>query len=255
MSGIIAIYGGVLNCYSTGNVSGDNYVGGVAGYFNVDKAILDCVALNPSVKASGTVGRIAGRNGTLSNNAAWNGIININGNTVWNNKGLDDIDGEDMTQASIHADGTLGGRFTASDGWTTKNGSLPGLFGKPVPMPEHLGGVGIEQLTMDNGQLTIYPNPTTGELRIIAGANNYSPEQIENVTVFDVMGRMVATVETRLIASLQPQISKPETPNPETFPRWRRQGVVLNISHLPNGVYFLRIQTENGVVVRKVVKD
>ncbi|MCL2683542.1 MAG: T9SS type A sorting domain-containing protein [Bacteroidales bacterium] len=31
--------------------------------------------------------------------------------------------------------------------------------------------------------------------------------------------------------------------------------ITISIAHLPTGVYFIRIQTENGVVVRKVVKE
>jgi hypothetical protein len=41
----------------------------------------------------------------------------------------------------------------------------------------------------------------------------------------------------------------------EKFPSFGGAGVVLNISHLPAGSYFVRIKTENGVVVRKVVKS
>jgi hypothetical protein len=38
---------------------------------------------------------------------------------------------------------------------------------------------------------------------------------------------------------------------------WQPQadGVVLNISHLANGVYFLKINTENSAVVKKIVKQ
>jgi len=64
--------------------------------------------------------------------------------------------------------------------------------------------VGINDLVLAN--IKIYPNPTTGELRI----ENY---------------------ELRI------------------------DGVVLDISHLLAGVYFVKIQTETGEVVRKVVKQ
>jgi hypothetical protein len=38
---------------------------------------------------------------------------------------------------------------------------------------------------------------------------------------------------------------------------WQPQadGVVLNIAHLANGIYFLKIQTEKGALTRKVVKQ
>jgi hypothetical protein len=84
---------------------------------------------------------------------------------------------------------------------------------------------GINELT---NSISVYPNPTDGQLQI----TNYEL-RIENIEIFDVMGRCVATVETHGRASLQ-----------------------LDISHLPSGVYFVRIQTENGAVItRKVIKQ
>jgi hypothetical protein len=46
--------------------------------------------------------------------------------------------------------------------------------------------VGIEQLAMDNGQLKVYPNPTREQLTIDNGELT-----IENVEIYDVMGRSV----------------------------------------------------------------
>jgi hypothetical protein len=54
---------------------------------------------------------------------------------------------------------------------------------------------------------------------------------IENIEIFDVLGRL-CHVETRHATSLQ-----------------------LDISHLPTGVYFVRIKTETDVVIRKVVRE
>ncbi|MCL2131771.1 MAG: T9SS type A sorting domain-containing protein [Lentimicrobiaceae bacterium] len=31
--------------------------------------------------------------------------------------------------------------------------------------------------------------------------------------------------------------------------------IVIDISHLANGLYFLKIQTDNGIVMKKVVKQ
>jgi len=88
--------------------------------------------------------------------------------------------------------------------------------------------------------LRIYPNPTMGELwvdcrDVINRVSTMTPTTITNIEIFDVMGRSVH-VETRHATSLQPQIE-------------------MNISHLPTGIYFLRIMTDEGVVVRKVVKE
>jgi len=148
----------VASCYSIGTVSissGQNF-GGVAGYFGGAGSLTNSVALNLEVK--GTSWPIGGRlvggisivtsntpegmvrrpEGTLSNNAAYVGMINKDGNTAWENKGEHDLDSEDISAAEIRADGTLGGRFTSAGGWTTQNGSLPGLFGRTVAMPGHI---------------------------------------------------------------------------------------------------------------------
>ena len=98
---------------------------------------------------------------------------------------------------------------------------------------------------MEN-QIRIYPNPTTGELTICdmryeTSDNRTSDNRISEIRIFDVMGRTVL-VETQCIASLQSQFAN------------RNSQIEINISHLPAGVYFLKIKTEQGAVMRKVVK-
>ena len=99
--------------------------------------------------------------------------------------------------------------------------------------------LGMEELKMENGKLKIYPNPTSGELRIeIAGqarndvqgqARNDNELKIENVEVFDVYGRKILNFPFSTFNS-------------------------IDVSGLQAGIYFVRIATERGVVVRKVVK-
>jgi hypothetical protein len=97
--------------------------------------------------------------------------------------------------------------------------------------------VGIEQLTIDNGELKIYPNPTKGELTISlpnpSEGGAYKAWEVKNIEVYDVFGCCVDIEHPTL---------------------WGGLGG-LDISHLPSGIYFIRIQTENGVVTKKVVKD
>ena len=85
---------------------------------------------------------------------------------------------------------------------------------------------GVDELGMNN--LRVYPNPTTGELRIENGE-----WRIENVEVFDIYGKKL--LSNHLIPSSSNQ--------------------QINISELPAGVYFLRIQTETGTVTQKVIKQ
>ena len=137
VGGLSKIGSSMTSSYSTGAVSGDNSTGGVVG---VSEATLtDCAALNPSVKyASSSFGaRVAGI-GLSTNNMAFDGILNSDGNTDFFRS---ESDVTLLTAAEINSDPTLGGRFTASNGWVTQPGSLPGLayFGTAVvEMPEHL---------------------------------------------------------------------------------------------------------------------
>jgi hypothetical protein len=127
----------------------------------------------------------------------------------------------------------------------TKNGTEnitnnPYIFTvtEDVELVANFEGVGIEE-TDDEPSLRVYPNPTTGELRI----TNYEL-RIENIEVFDVMGKHVQSLRFNVQDS--GLNLKPETLNCET---------VIDISQFPAGVYFIRIQTETGVVTRKVVKQ
>jgi subtilisin family serine protease len=76
--------------------------------------------------------------------------------------------------------------------------------------------------------IIIHPNPTTGELIIDNGQWT-----IENVEIFDLMGK---TLNNCQLSTVNCQLK-------------------IDISHLPSGVYFIRIQTDKETVTRKVVKQ
>jgi hypothetical protein len=86
-----------------------------------------------------------------------------------------------------------------------------------------IGDVGIRNQTLSN--IKIFPNPIKDELRI-----ENSELRIENVEIYDAIGKKVYTSQV----------------SPET---------VINISHLQSGFYFLRISTEVGEVIKKVLKE
>ena len=89
-------------------------------------------------------------------------------------------------------------------------------------------GVGIVE-TDNEPSLQVYPNPTTGQLRI-----TNCELRITGIEIFDVFGRSVKAI------------------SPSFGGGW---GEALDISDLPSGIYFVRIQTEAGMVTRKVVKN
>jgi hypothetical protein len=85
--------------------------------------------------------------------------------------------------------------------------------------------VGITEI--ENGKIIIYPNPTTGNLRIES-----DELKIENVDIFDVYGR-------KLLSTLS----------------LKSQYATIDISHLPAGVYIVKIPTESGGIIKKVLKE
>ena len=85
--------------------------------------------------------------------------------------------------------------------------------------------VGIAEIEGEDG-VVVYPNPTEGELRVESG-----DVKIENVEIFDLLGRNVLSQKAK-----------------------GRKQKELDISPLPAGVYFVRVTTEIGIVVEKVVK-
>jgi len=99
-------------------------------------------------------------------------------------------------------------------------------------------GVGIGEI-LETGKIVVYPNPTGGTLHITTvETHGRAFLQIINIEIFDVFGRTVGAINP-----LQKLEGCP------------KDGVVINISHLSTGLYFVRIQTENSVVVRKVIKN
>ncbi|MCL2311182.1 MAG: T9SS type A sorting domain-containing protein, partial [Firmicutes bacterium] len=85
--------------------------------------------------------------------------------------------------------------------------------------------VGINENQFEN--ITVYPNPTTGILRIES-----RELRVEKIEIFDVFGR-------KLLSLLSP--TSPET--------------TVDISHLSAGVYFVKVSTEIGEAIKKVLKE
>ena len=83
--------------------------------------------------------------------------------------------------------------------------------------------VGIENI--EAAAIKIYPNPTKCELKIESGEWS-----VVDVVIYDIFGKI------------------------QKIEKWKTESGV-DISHLPAGVYFVKILTEAGEVMRKVVKE
>jgi len=75
--------------------------------------------------------------------------------------------------------------------------------------------------------IQIFPNPTTGELRIDNGQLT-----IQSVDIYDVFGRKKSS--NHLITTSSNHL--------------------IDISHLSAGIYFVRITTETEIVTKKIIK-
>ena len=84
--------------------------------------------------------------------------------------------------------------------------------------------IGIKEQEIN--KFHVYPNPTIGELKIENGQL-----RIESVEVFDIMGKKQKAESKR-----------------------QDSEITINISHLPTEIYYIKIQTPNGIIVKKVIK-
>jgi len=75
--------------------------------------------------------------------------------------------------------------------------------------------------------ITLYPNPTTGELIIVNGEL-----KVDKIVVHDIVGKIVSSHQFTNSLSYQK----------------------IDISNLNSGIYFVRITIEAGEIVRKIVK-
>jgi Secretion system C-terminal sorting domain len=74
------------------------------------------------------------------------------------------------------------------------------------------------------GNIKIYPNPTTGIFTI-------SIKEDASVKMYDMFGKLIYTSKTNIGESK------------------------IDISNYPSGIYLLQVETENGSVTKKIIKE
>ena len=114
---------------------------------------------------------------------------------------------------------------------TLSGGDQIGRLMTEILLPgEYTFGIGDHVSIKEwENNIKVYPNPTTGELRILM--NN---EQLimNNVEIFDVYGRKISS--NHLIPTSSNHL--------------------INISNLAAGIYFIRIDTDKGFINKKIIK-
>ncbi len=95
--------------------------------------------------------------------------------------------------------------------------------------------------TINNSNCKIYPNPTTGKITIQA-------ENIIGVEVMDITGK---TIKYTVIASKAKQSAQ----NNEIATGYHPRNDEIDLSQQPKGIYIIKITTNKGVAVEKVVLE
>jgi len=83
----------------------------------------------------------------------------------------------------------------------------------------------------EGGDVWVYPNPTGGELQVTSYELQMDEIVIWDIIIWDIMGKRVLSQKAE-----------------------GKKQKELDISHLPSGMYFVRIMTERGIINRKIVK-
>jgi len=228
----------IFNCYATGKVSGiSRSVAGLVGD-NFDGAIRDCVAANDSIICATNLStnyfnRITSSIyfNVLNNNYALTTMKLIDNNGVVTvADGLNTLAGMGLGMNILQSRNfyaTVGNWFagawdivSAASVWDICDGkTLPWLRWQKIDC----NNVGIVE-TLYAASLQIYPNPTSGELKI-----ENKQLKIEKLELYDVYGRKLMSYASSLMS--------------------------IDIFHLTTGIYFLHIHTNEGLVTRRIVKQ
>jgi|GEM_PF-1688689 len=92
--------------------------------------------------------------------------------------------------------------------------------------------VGNNLLSVNN-QITIYPNPVKHNLTISTESNQSNTElKIKNIYILDLKGKQVKSIKTKA-----------------------QSEYIVNLKKLPNGLYFVKVLTDKGTMIKKIVKQ
>jgi len=93
--------------------------------------------------------------------------------------------------------------------------------------------VGIKQLTLNNEQLTIYPNPANNSTTVSIAL---STPQETSLEIYDMQGRLVKTIAKERVSEGNHQYA-------------------ISLSDITTGVYIVKVMSSQGVSVGKFIKE
>ncbi|MDR0547123.1 MAG: T9SS type A sorting domain-containing protein [Dysgonamonadaceae bacterium] len=219
-------------CYSIASIwnEGSPSAAGICGSNDNKITISNCAAINPTVDGKTTSYFSATRilcwegSAVYNNNIAFdkllaNGSV-ISSGSLWNKNGADRTK-EQLRKQETYDTNSLGWNFNTL--WTMGNANYPlpvltkiDAAKQPSLCPAHLQ-IETKIKPLNKNDLTIFPNPTSGELFISGKPENQIME------IFDITGKkQMQSIENK-----------------------------INISNFTNGVYFCK--TENRII--KIIKQ
>jgi hypothetical protein len=232
--------GNITYCYATGTINGVSYIGGLAGICS-EGALRNCVAANDNVYGTIllSINRIAGslqNNPVLSHNYAYDNMV------ITTNGGDAGISTPMSTLMSFNFYDT-GSNWFSSTPWdidlTPNPNKIWGICdSETLPFFQWQGLNCSKKMPQTvnyeddypsepnrMSKFSIYPNPTSGNITIS------SERDFHTIEIVDLLGRVIYV--------------QPNNGN----------NITLNISGYSNGIYFVRIITENGKEMQKFVKN
>ena len=217
--GLLAESGGNVSLSGAGNF---NVKGGYGTYINgsSDKATIT----NATGGSRGVFARQGAELIVLGNVTATDaGGVGAYAGEIYNSNTKITIDGT----ITVHASGTyirvgdVSKTINDYEAVTTKEGYLTYTDGSNTVWVK---GTSTAIKTIKLPNIEIYPNPAKYELKI----TNYEG-RINKVEIYDLTGKTVNS-------------------------QWMN-GQSINIANLPQGIYFVKIETDGGVVTRKFIKE
>jgi len=170
------------------------------------------------------------------------------GTTVYSNEIFVEVSPVPEKPIITKTENSLTSSATEGNQWYNQDGLIPGATGKnftPIEngtyftivtlgncSSEPSNSILIDDLSIGgnaikDGHFTLFPNPTNEQLRI----TNYEL-RIKRVILIDMLGKEV-------INSLQNNVTE----------------ATINLSKIPTGIYQVKIETETGVYISKIVKQ